>query len=138
MTTGILEQILASVQATQAMVQAMQQQAGSQQPAPPVDPAAAERARLEAQLAALNGGTQQQQPAPPVGTVTSDQLMALITPHLDNAAVKEALGGAMRAAGINALPEAQPHQYADLYARFQAVIAQHGGAAASTGNASII
>lgn len=147
---GLLEQIAADVAAIKAAVAAMQgnlAQSGTAgtltqhavaSPAP-VDPAALERARLEAQLAALNGGTAQAAPAAQVpANVTSDQLMALIHPHLENAAVKEALGAAMRAAGINALPEAQPHQYGDLYARFQAVITQHAANPAPAPATSII
>src|SRR5215217_8580333 len=126
---GLLEQIAADVAEIKqrlANTPAATQQVAAQ---PPVDPDAAKRAALEAQLAALNGGAQTT--LAPANTapanVTSDQLMALITPHLDNPSIKDALGGAMRAAGINALPEAQPHQYGDLYTRFQAVIAQHSG-----------
>jgi len=104
-------------------------------PAPVVvDP----RAALEAQLAALNAPAPAPAPAP---NVSGDQLQALIMPHIDNVAIKEALGAAMRAAGINALPEAQPHQYGDLYARFQSVLAAHGvgaGAPAAAVATSII
>lgn len=137
--SGILEQILSDVQAIRMTLQQMQQQIGTVQtaavvqPAPVViDPAAAQRAALEAQLAALNGGgavglaIQPQPTVAAVQNVSGDQLQALIMPHIDNVQIKEALGAAMRAAGINALPEAQPHQYGDLYARFQAVLAAHG------------
>lgn len=141
--SGILEQILADVQAIKAaLANGAQHAQVAVSQAAPVDPAAEQRRQLEAQLAALNGGGLVQaavvQTAP--ANVTSEQLMGLITPHLDNAAIKEDLGVAMRAAGINALPEATPAQYGDLYQRFQAVIAKHtaGGASAVNTGASII
>lgn len=69
-------------------------------------------------------------PATPA-TVTADQLTGLIMPHIANEAIKAALGVAMRANGVNNLPEAQPHQYPALYAAFQQVLAQHGAGAPS-------
>jgi hypothetical protein len=63
------------------------------------------------------------QQAPPQN-ITADTILALIQPHIGNPVTKEALGGAMRAMGINALPDTQPHQFAELYARFQAVLSQ--------------
>lgn len=59
-------------------------------------------------------------------SVTGDQLTALIQPHVGNEAIKAALGVAMRENGVANLPEAQPHQYATLYAAFQAVLARFG------------
>lgn len=135
--TGILEQILADVQAIKAALANGAQTAQVAVTQPVIDPAAEQRRALEAQLAALNAGTATtgiataQTTAP--ANVTSEQLMGLITPHLENPAIKEDLGGAMRAAGINALPEAQPHQYGDLFQRFQAVIAKHTSGAATGG-----
>lgn len=79
-------------------------------------------------------------PPQPPANVTAEQITALIQPHIANEAIKAALGTAMRNMGINALPEAQPHQYGPLYAAFQQVIAQHtaGGAAAPAAAPSII
>jgi hypothetical protein len=74
-------------------------------------------------LAPLPPPPQQQTNAP---TVTAEQITALIQPHVGNEAIKAALGVAMRAMGINALPEAQPHQYAALHQAFQGVLAAHG------------
>ena len=73
---------------------------------------------------------QQQQPmqAPPMTNITAEAITGLIQPHVSNPAIKDALGATMRSMGINALPDTQPHQFAELYARFQAVIAQHSGA----------
>ena len=72
--------------------------------------------------------------------MTPDQLLALIQPHVANEAIKAALGAAMRANGVAALPEATPAQVPVLYAAFQNVLAQHGigGAAAATSSPSII
>lgn len=125
--SGILERIEAKLDQLLATPQQAPVAPAVVQPAVVIDPAAAQRAALEAQLAALNASAAA--PAAPVGTVqnvSGDQLQALIMPHIDNVQIKDALGAAMRAAGINALPEAQPHQYGDLYARFQAVLAAHG------------
>ena len=77
--------------------------------------------------------------AAPVATIsaaaqaaTDDSLTALISPHVGNDAIKAALGNAMRALGINNLPDAQPHQYSALYDAFEKVLAQFGIGAAAT------
>lgn len=75
-------------------------------------------------------------PAPTPTHVTSDMIMALISPHLSNEAIKAKLGEAMRAMGIDNLNNAQEHQYGDLYARFQAVVSAPAGGASA--GASII
>jgi hypothetical protein len=77
--------------------------------------------------------------AVPAG-VDGDAITALISPHVDNPAVKDALGAEMRAMGINALPETQPGQFPEMYARFAAVIArfQANPAPAAPTNLSII
>lgn len=76
--------------------------------------------------------------APAATNVTADQITALIQPHIGNETIKQALGAAMRGMGINALPEMQPHQFGDLYAAFQRVIAQHTGGGAQNPATSII
>lgn len=81
------------------------------------------------------------QPQPAPSNVTADSITALIQPHIGNDAIKAALGVAMRSMGINALPETQPHQFGQLYALFQQVLAQHGvggPAPAPAASASII
>jgi hypothetical protein len=113
--SGILEAIYAELQAIHACLnsgaaqQPVAQQPIAQQPVPtqlpaPVDPFAAA-------------------PAAPA-QVTEAQVMALIEPHLDNAAVKTALQGVLAQMGIARLPDARPDQYGDLYQRFSAVINQ--------------
>jgi hypothetical protein len=79
-------------------------------------------------------------PAASAATVTAEQITALITPHVGNPALKAALQQQMAALGIGALPDAQPHQYGDLYARFSAVINQFAAATpvAAAAPASII
>jgi hypothetical protein len=47
-------------------------------------------------------------------------------PHVPNPAIKEAFGVAMRALGINNLPETPPHMNGHLYAAFQKVLATFG------------
>lgn len=78
--------------------------------------------------AALTPAPVMQQPITPAApqTVTDADLLALIQPHLDNAALKAELGNVMRGMGINGLPEAQPHQFGPLYAAFQGVLARYG------------
>jgi hypothetical protein len=72
------------------------------------------------------------QQAQPPSNITDAMLVELIQPHIGNEAIKAALGNAMRANGVANLPDAQPHQYATLYAAFQSVLAQFGiGANAS-------
>lgn len=144
--SGILERIEAKLD--QLLAQPAQVAAPVAPPAPVLDPAAAFAAKQAADFAAFQAaqagvGAQAGAAALPVAPATNvsgDQLQALIMPHIDNAAIKEALGAAMRAAGVNALPEAQPHQYGDLYARFQAVLAAHGvgGTAAPAANTALI
>lgn len=72
--------------------------------------------------AALGGGT-----AYP--TVSAEQITALITPHVGNPNLKASLQQQMAAMGIGALPDAQPHQYGELYHRFTQVINQFAAAA---------
>lgn len=66
----------------------------------------------------------------PVGgavvSVTAEQLQDLIMPHIDNPAIKDALGATMRANGVNALPEAPAEKYGLLYTAFQGVLAHFG------------
>lgn len=64
--------------------------------------------------------------------LTGEQIVAFIQPYIHNEAIKADLGTAMRSMGINALPETQPHQFAQLYSLFQAVIARHTGGTAVT------
>lgn len=60
----------------------------------------------------------QQQGYPPA---TSDMITALVTPLAANETIKAALKAEMTAMGIAELPQAQPHQYGELYYRFQQV-----------------
>lgn len=83
-------------------------------------------------------------PQPPGYTnsqgITAEAITALIQPHVGNAQIKEALGATMREMGINALPDTQAHQFAELYQRFQGVIARFtgGGQQAPSPSPSII
>lgn len=83
--------------------------------------------------AGLGGGlSAAQQPTTPV---TGEMITALVTQYIDNNAVKEAFKAQMAQMGIQELPNTQPHQYAELYQRFQAVIAQ--GVAANPGAGAV-
>lgn len=90
-------------------------------------------------FASFGGGTPTPAATPTPVNVTSDMLLSMIQPYIDNDAHKAALGAEMRAMGINALPETQPHQYAELYARFKACIDRgFAPATAQVASASII
>lgn len=62
---------------------------------------------------------------------TQEMIVALVTPLVNDPNVKALLQAEMHAMGISALPEAQPHQYPELYARFQGVQARVQAAAAA-------
>jgi hypothetical protein len=134
--SGILEAIYAELQAIKAALQA--QAAGGHNPAnyPPQQ----QYAQAQAPVQQYVPQAPVQQVAAPPANVTAETITALIQPHISNQAIKDALGNAMRGMGINALPETQPHQYGELYARFQQVIAQFAGqqAPAPQQSASII
>ena len=128
---AILETILAELQAIKAVLQA---QAASGSNPGNYNPAT----QLQPQQQYVAPQQQPVQQIPP--NVTADTITSLIQPHIANDQIKAALGAAMRSMGINALPETQPHQYGQLYAAFQQVIAQHtgGGAPPPQQSASII
>jgi hypothetical protein len=125
--SGLLEQILAELQAIRLAVSSnagIQPNGGmpAQQPNVPVHQPV--QPQVDPFAAAQPVQTQQ---------VTDAMVMALIEPHLANAAVKTALQGVLQQMGIPRLPDARPDQLGDLYNRFQAVIAQTAGAAQPTG-----
>ena len=137
--SGILEQMKAQLDANTAEIAALKQHIasmGAAQAAPA--PAAANPfggfGATPAPAAAPLAAAPAPAPAPAAApaNVTGEAITALIQPYVENVAVKEALGAEMRAMGINALPETQPHQYAEMYQRFSAVITRfQAGAAAA-------
>lgn len=137
----IFETTLAALQentlAVRALTAAIQAQLG-QTGAGTLTSNAAAPIAAQPGLAALGAQTNVAAPVIPTG-ITADQITALIQPVVGNEAIKADLGAAMRAMGINGLPETQPHQFGPLYAAFQAVIAKHtqGGQVAAA-SASII
>lgn len=110
--TGIIENMQAAVVALQKEVASIKSQLPGLNTAAPtaIDPFA---------------------PVAAPANITAEQITQLITPHLDKDAVKTALGAEMRAMGIDALPNTQPDQYAELYERFQRVIAANSATAAA-------
>lgn len=121
---GILEQLIAALQANTAAILA-----GGGAPVQQAPPQLQQQAQTQVPPQTTTGGA----------AITADAITALIQPHIANDTIKGALGAAMRAMGINALPETQPHQFAALYQAFQNVIAQHtGGGALAGSSASII
>jgi hypothetical protein len=55
---------------------------------------------------------------------TQEMIVQLVTPLVNDPNVKAALQAEMHTMGITELPMAQPHQYPELYARFQGVAAR--------------
>ena len=81
-------------------------------------------------------GTGAQQQAQQINA-TDTMIMELIQPHLANQVLKAALQAELAAMGINGLPNAQPGQYNEIYARFQKVIGS-AGAGAGAGGMSLV
>lgn len=76
-------------------------------------------------------GTQQQYQAPVQNgqaQVTPEMIQSLIVPLISNETTKGLLAAQMQQMGIQNLHEARPDQLPELYARFQSVAAQSGGA----------
>lgn len=124
--SGLLEAIHADLQYIKGQLERLggapvQQQAGFGYQPPVQQPATTGYVQPAAQPAPV---------AAPPANLTADQITALIQPHIANEQIKAELGTAMRAMGINALPETQPHQYGELYQRFQAVIQRFTGGGA--------
>ena len=125
--TGVLETMRAELTAATAAIAALQQQfatlASGGGGVSAATPAAADP------FAGFGAPAPAAAPPPPAN-IGEAELTALIQPHIDNPAMKAALGAAMREAGIASLQEIQPAQYAGLYAKFQQVIAANSGGAA--------
>lgn len=141
--SGILETLVAALQANTAALQALAASQGAQQSQPALAPAGAfqqpsqpvqqpmtQQPAAVDPMAALGGVQQPMTQQPAAQTVTDQMIMDLITPHLNGpnaAAIKPKMQEVLAAMGINGLPAAQPHQYAELYTRFQQVIASFSG-----------
>lgn len=125
--SGTLEQLIAALNANTAALLGNNALAGS----------------APQQTHAIGLVSPPQQPVAPINVpsnITADTITALIQPHIGNDAIKADLGAAMRSLGINGLPETQPHQYGQLYALFQGVLAKYGigGAAQPTATSTSI
>lgn len=123
--SGILEQIAADVAAIKAHLASG---AGAAQPqafaAQPQTLAQQPQAQPLAQQANLLGGAPTGAQTPPAGQyppATQEMIVALVTPLVNDPNTKAALQAEMHAMGVAALPDAQPHQYPELYHRFQQV-----------------
>lgn len=112
--SGILERIEAKLDQLLAGTAAAAPQALAQ----PLPAAAAPLAPAAAPLAPAAPAAAPVSAYPPA---TQEMIVALVTPLVNDPNVKSALQAEMQAMGIAALPEAQPHQYPELYARFQRV-----------------
>lgn len=86
-----------------------------------------QQAQPLAQQANLLGGAPTAPQAAPTGQyppATQEMIVALVTPLVNDPNTKAALQAEMHAMGVSALPDAQPHQYPELYYRFQQVEAR--------------
>lgn len=126
--SGILEQIAADVSAIKAMLQnsaaISQQPAQPQTLAQPIQPQPVNQPGL-----GVLGAPAAAQPLAQAGSTgyppaTQEMIVELVTPLVADPNVKALLQAEMHAMGVQALPEAQPHQYPELYARFKRVEAQ--------------
>jgi hypothetical protein len=128
--SGTIEQLHAKVDAILAILQA-----GAAAPQGLAQPQVQPQALAQPQMLAQPLAQPQAvlgvagQPAQQFAAVSAEQITALITPHVGDPNLKAALQQQMAAMGIGALPDAQPHQYGELYARFQQVISQFQAAA---------
>jgi hypothetical protein len=122
--SGTIEQLHAKVDAILAILQAPSAGAAAPLAAQPAAPAFAPPAAPAAAAAVTLTAPAAQYPA-----VSAEQITALITPHVGDPNLKNALQQQMAAMGIGALPDAQPHQYGELYHRFTQVINQFQAAA---------
>jgi hypothetical protein len=119
--TGIIEHMAADIAAIKGMVAALaaQQPTGAAQTVaqPPLQPGA----NLGAGLLGGAPAAPQATGAPGYPPATQEMIVALVTPLVNDPNTKALLQQEMHAMSISALPEAQPHQYPELYARFQRV-----------------
>lgn len=117
--SGILEQILAELQAIKAILSA-----GAPVATQPVVPATQPVVSATQQVSAAAPADPFGLAAPAATAVTDAMVMGLIEPHLDNAPLKAGLQAVLAQMGIARLPEARPDQLPALYTAFQQVIAQ--------------
>jgi hypothetical protein len=136
--SGYLEQMAEAIQKLQGEVSALKQQfQPPQQPQQfqPPQQFAQQPVQQYAQQPVQQQPQQfQQQPTgvqapalPADPTQAASIITEYVMKHVDNPAIKTALGDEMRAMGIGALGETQPHQYAELFQRFHNAVARFGG-----------
>ena len=140
--TGVLEQMQAQIAALTTTVDAIKNWIntnGSAQSAAPQQAAQQAVAAQQQQAAGLGGlslGGGLGATAPAVQNVTAEMITGLITPYLENEAVKQQLTAQLSAMGIGALGDTPPEKYGELYGRFQQVIAAAAGNGATIGAAT--
>lgn len=117
--SGILERIEAKLDQLLSSGGSVAGVAGAQQLVQQPTPA-------QTGLGLLGGGV-----TPAYPPATQEQIVALITPLVENPNIKAVLQQQMAAMGIAALPDATPAQYPELYHRFQQVAAQVAAAQAA-------
>jgi hypothetical protein len=129
--SGILERIEAKLDQLLAGTAAIQANTAAA-----VAPLAPTPAAAQPAVAGTGTGVAAYPPA------TQEMIVELVTPMVADPNVKALLQAEMHAMNIQALPEAQPHQYPELYWRFQQVkarlAAQPAAAQPAAAPASII
>lgn len=135
---GVLEHMQQAIATLQQRVATLEQAASAQQGQMAPNPAmgfqqpqggfAGGQAQGGFAGAGLGGGQPQAQQ-----NVTSEMILSLITPLLENPHAKSMLQQQLTEMGIPGLPDAQPHQYGELYQRFSNVAQQFAAAQAQQG-----
>jgi hypothetical protein len=125
--TGILEQILAELQAISVKLDSTWSPTATGAAADAIiNVGAAVVATQPVDPFAMGTPTPTPSPAPTAVNYTDDQIMALIEPYLNNVPVKQDFQVVLQSMGIPKLIEARPDQYNELYQKFTAVIQKHG------------
>lgn len=118
--SGVMEQILAELQKQTAILQGIASTGNAPQVAGGIG-----TERTVPQGATTTGGASA---ASATGVVTSDDLLALVQPLVQNEVTKAQVKDVLTKYGLNRLGEAKPEQYASLQAEFKAIAG--GGAVA--------
>lgn len=122
--SGILERIEAKLdQLLSGTANTLAAQQPQAQPQTFAQPQQAQQAQ-QAGMGVLGAPAAAQPPQTGYPPATQEMIVGLVTPLVNDPNTKAALQAEMHAMGVPSLPEAQPHQYPELYARFQRVAQQ--------------
>lgn len=119
--SGILERIEAKLD---QLLSGTANTLAAQQPQAQPQTFAQPQQAQQAGMGVLGAPAAAQPPQTGYPPATQEMIVQLVTPLVNDPNTKAALQAEMHAMGVSALPEAQPHQYPELYARFQRVAQQ--------------